>query len=142
VTENRHRPPPARTAFKFQPECFTRFHTCTGTVTVITVLHSCYSESTLNPSEALRAIVHLLICPAFRVSQGHVLMHVLTIIMHLARLSLIALYTLYLHPHEACRPSLSPPPTVLLSSSQFLTFPPYVSYSPYSHIIQLQTNFR
>jgi hypothetical protein len=33
--------------------------------------HSCYSESTLSPSEALRDVVHLLICSACRVSQGY-----------------------------------------------------------------------
>jgi hypothetical protein len=87
------------------------------------VPHSCYSESTLNPSEALRTVVHLLICPAFRVSQGDVLLHVLTVIMCLARLSMIAISYIYTVPdaHEACRSSLPPSPTILLSSFQFLT---------------------
>ena len=38
----------------------------------LTVPHSCYSESTLNLSEALRDVLHLLICPARRSSQGYV----------------------------------------------------------------------
>ena len=42
---------------------------------------------------------------------------------------------------EACRSSLFPLPTIPLSSSQFLTSP-YVSQSPYFHILQLTTNFR
>jgi len=41
-------------------------------------------------------------------------------------------YMLYLHVSEACRSSPSPLPTILLPSPQF----PYVSHSPYFHIVQ------
>jgi hypothetical protein len=103
------------------------------------------SESVRSDSEALRAVVHplvpLLQYPAFRVSQCHVLLHVLTVIVYLARLSMIHQLYIYCVCTLMGRVALLfpyHPPYYAPLKSQILTSP----LMPHTHPTSTPSNFQ
>src|SRR6266849_4223865 len=89
--------------------------------TVMTVPHSCYAKSNLSPPVPLRVALDKPFCDVSQATLDSCPVSCAPIFGAYHYPSVINM--LYLHVCEACRSSLSPLPTILLFSSQFLTSP-------------------